>query len=337
MTSKTTATLGWLTLLAILGALWVLFGEDPTKDPGARGGLLFDGLGDQITAVNRIEVKREGAQTVLVRVGDIWTVQDRGGYPADAAAVRGFLRSVVRSTRREPKTTNKDRFPAIGLGSAATNVTLYTGAGQAVAALQLGNRRALGDRSLTYVFKPGDSRAWVVSDLTEAYSSPADWLKPGLLSLDLDSLTRLSLGNAALVRLGDAYTLEDLVDGEALKPSFSVNEPVRVFASLGFLDVVPMNNPLMDPVRTLTATTVDGLEITVTLYQQDDQTLAQLSATAVSSAPQETVDQAAALTARTNGYLFVLEQSDTDALLRERGDFIDPEGSEELFEERLAP
>jgi len=337
MSERLTNILGYLTLFAILGAIWVLFGEDPTRDQGGRGEPTFVGLKDSINDVTGLSLTTGASSVTLEKKGDIWTVTERNGYPADLEKVRAFLRGVALSERREPKTSNPDRFEEIGLGGSGTSVSLRDAGGETVLAFAMGKQSTIGsDRSLTYIFQDSDTRAWLVTSLGEASSDPAWWLKTDLLDLKGTRVRSISLGGTLLSRaLGaDAFSLDDLKESEEAVPSWQLDEAARVLAGLSFADVRHLGNPLTAPVRQVALVTHDGLRLMVTLYDMDGATWAQLSAShdaalmsegeagVLPDAPADGAAEAEAINANARGWFFKLADGDAEVLMRSRDAFV---------------
>ncbi|SDD42034.1 DUF4340 domain-containing protein [Kordiimonas lacus] len=337
MSERLTNILGYLTLFAILGAIWVLFGEDPTRDQGGRGEPTFVGLKDSINDVAGLSLTTGDSKVTLEKADDAWTVAERNGYPADLAKVRDFLRGVALSERREPKTADPDRFEQIGLGGSGTAVSLRDAKGETMRAFAMGKQSTIGsDRSLTYVFQDSDTRSWLVTSLAEASADPAWWLKTDLLDIADSRVRSISLGGTVLSRTLNAedYTIDGLKDGEEAVPSWQLNEPARVLTGLSFADVRHLGNPLAAPKRQVALVTHDGLRLMVTLYDMDDATWAQVSAIHDESlmsegeagllpdAPVDGAAEADAINARTRGWFFKLADGDAEVLMRDRDAFV---------------
>jgi len=337
MSERLTNILGYLTLFAILGAIWVLFGEDPTRDQGGRGEPTFEGMKERINDVAVLSLKKGPATVTLEKQADVWTVAERGGYPADLAKVRDFLRGVALSERREPKTSNPERFDEIGLGDSGTSVTLRNGGGETMLAFAMGKQSTIGsDRSLTYIFQESDTRAWLVTSLAEGADDPAWWLNTDLLDLTGSRVRSVSLDDTVLARsLGENdYSLEGLQDGEEAVPTWQLAEPARVLTGLSFSDVRHLGNPLTAPKRTATLLTHDGLRLTVTLYDMEGATWAQVSAQhdeslmsegeagTLPDAPMDGAAEAEAINAKARGWFFKLADGDAEVLMRARGAFV---------------
>lgn len=338
MSERLTNILGYLTLFAILGAIWVLFGEDPTLEQGGRGEPTFVGMKDSINDVTGLILMGGGQQVSLTRSEDGWAIAERNGYAADADKVREFLRGVALSERREPKTANTDRFDRLGLGSAALKVRLEDGNGSEMLAFDMGKRSAIGsDRSLTYVWQASDTRSWLVTALQDGTANPADWLDTDLIDIAPARVKAVSLGGARLVRaLGEtAYRLDDIKEGEAAAPTWRLGEPARVITGLQFEDVRHLGNPLTDPLRSVELVTHDGLVLSLMLHEMDGATWAQLSARhdaalmsegeagTLPEAPADGVAEAEAMTNAARGWFFRLSAADAAVLTKDRGDFLE--------------
>lgn len=340
MSQRLTNFLGYLTLFAILGAIWVLFGEDPSREQGGRGEATFEGLASRVNDTGVLKLSKEGQVTTLVKGDAGWTILERGGFAADQDKVLGFLRGIARSERREPKTSNPDRFDRIGLGPSALAVTLRDQANGLILAFDMGDRSEVtSDRSLTYIFQESDTRSWLVTALADAAADPATWLPGTLLDLNAERLASIDMSGAVLTRrLGKTdFTLDSLADGETPRASWQLSEPARLIARLGYEDVMQLGNPLSEPVATVKAITHDGLALTLGLYEMDGSTWVQLAAAyddvardageggELPAAPANGAEEAAALAALSRGWFFKLADYDAEILRRTRADFLEAE------------
>jgi len=360
MSSKLTASLGWITLIAILAALWVLFGEDPRKEIGARGARLFPDLSAKLDKANRISFSQAGVSTTLVQKDTGWIIAERDNFPADNKKVNAFLSGLGQSERREPKTSNFENMRKLGLGDAALYVQVDATIGT-LAKLAIGEEGTRRNGlALTYVLKENDSRAWVVSALAESGASPSFWMQKQVLDISTADISLMTIGGATIARdtAGVDMTLLDLTEAEVAKPSWQLMAPVRAIAALTAEDVAAIANPATPPLRTITITRKDGLTIDVELYKRaardgnTEATWARINAsfnssfiakteTGVDSGADSEPDSAAepaaaatiigdrdpeadaiAINTRTRGWLFQLSESDAKSLLQNRSDFL---------------
>ena len=344
MSQRLTNILGYLTLIAILGAIWVMFGEDPARDQGARGEATFDGLSDRVNDAAAITISQNGVNTRLNKVKGNWYVIERDGYPADRATVHDFLRGLALSERREPKTANEERFDKLGLGDNALDIKVLDGDDSAIAAFEMGTRKdSPNGRSLTYIFQEQDTRSWLVSGLTETSADPAWWLDTNVLDIAESRFESVAYGDVTISRaLGDdKYTIEDLAEGEAMQADWQLRDPARVLSNLNLDDVRKIANPITDPLAVVRVATYDGLRLTVTLYNLENATWAQIAARHDSAladageggvlpdAPMDGEAEAETINERTHGWLFKLSDYDAKVLMRGRADFLESKTDEE--------
>lgn len=337
MSERLTNILGYLTLAAILAAIWVLFGEDPARDQGARGEPTFAGLAERINETASILITKDGQQLSLKHDGDVWHVEERAGFAANSEMVRNFLRGFALSTRREPKTANVERFDRLGLGADATRVKLTDDTGGPLLDVQIGTRKEGGSgRSLTYIFQPSDTRSWLVTHLETTEIDPSAWLRTSLYSVDEARIRRVIYPGAVLVRsLNDAdFTLEGLGADEELAPNWQRAEPARMLSSLEIKDVQRLANPITDPIGAVVLETHDGLSLKLTAFDLDGTTWVQVAADydqvradegtpgQLPEAPRDGAAEAASINAMAQGWLFKLAEFETGLITRGRGDFV---------------
>lgn len=344
MSERLTNILGYLTLIAILAAIWVMFGEDPSKEQGGRGEATFEGLAERINDAAGIAVSQGAVTTRLNRVGSDWFVIERDGYRADRASVTDFLRGLALSERRDPKTGNEERFDKLGLDDEALSIKVLDSEDRTLAAFLMGTRKdSPNGRSLTYIFQDQDTRAWLVTSLADTSADPAWWLDANVLDIAEARFAAIEYPSVVIQRaLGEMkYTLEGLKDGEAAQADWQLRDPARVISTLNMDEVRKLANPLADPVGRVVASTYDGLRLTLTLYTLEGATWAQVSAAyddtradegatgILPHAPADGTAEAAAITERTRGWLYKLSDYDAKVLLRARADFLKAETANE--------
>lgn len=335
MSERITNILGYLTLAAILVAIWILFGEDPTRDQGGRGEPTFAGLTERVNETAKVTLTNGDVVLTLLRDGEGWTVSERFGYKADSDKVKSFLRGFALSKRREPKTSNVDRFGKLGLADDATTIQLADDTGGVLLDFKMG-RRVDNGRSLTFVFQATDTRAWLVSGLEAAPVDPTEWLDTSLPTLAESRIRSIAFNDVRLARaLGEtAYSVDGLGEAEEMAAAFRRAEPARTLTALSFEDVLQTTNPLADPMGTVDVVMHDGLKLVLTLYTIDDATWVQITAAydptlldegasgELPDAPADGAAEAAAINAETRGWLFKLSSFDADILKQNRADFV---------------
>lgn len=337
MSERQTNILGYLTLFAILGAIWVMFGEDPTRDQGARGERTFAGLEERINEVETVEITKGAHTATIIKDGGVWRMEERGGYLVDREKVRAMLRGAALSERREPKTPKKSRYGRLGLGPNATKVEVRDDTGGVVWTFDMGDRKAApGSGSLTYISQERDTRAWLVTEIAETSAEPGWWLKRPVFAFDARRFSDVIIGGAWLTRkLGDKeYRLQGKRGFEKVAPSWKLADPARVLSNLSFEDVRPLNNPLSEVSSLVEFSTYDGLSIKVSLYEFDGGLWAQLHAGfdddlqnqgkggTLPAAPQDGAAEAQEIMAAVRGWIFKLSEADAAIFQYKRADFL---------------
>ncbi|MGH8591841.1 MAG: hypothetical protein ACREXX_21755, partial [Gammaproteobacteria bacterium] len=104
-----------------------------------------------------IEVKSKDHKTTVRKDGERWVIEDRGGYPALFDKVKATVVAVADLEVLEPKTTNKELYPRLGVEgidvepSSSVLVNLADGQSKPLAALLVGKpqrrRRRLPPRT----------------------------------------------------------------------------------------------------------------------------------------------------------------------------------------------
>lgn len=343
MSERMTNILGYLTLAAILAAIWILFGEDPSRDQGARGERTFSGLAERINETATITLSKADQSVTLHRDGERWQVASKSDYPADDAQVREFLRGFALSERREPKTANQDRFPVLELGASATLVTLEDDTGGPLLEVQIGKRKEGGSgRSLTYIYQPTDTRAWLVSGIEEASLDAAAWLEQSVFDVTEDRIYSVTLNDVTLARsLGETdFGVSDIAEGQTPVATYKRAEPARTLVRLSLLDVQQTTNPLMEPAASGAFITYDGLRVSFTLFESGNDKWIQLAAEhspdqvsevatgVLPDAPEDGVAEAQELNTRLRGWLFKISDFDANILMQTRADFVESQESD---------
>ncbi len=339
MSQRMTNILGYLTLFAILGAIWVLFGEDPSLNQGARGEKTFGDLQDTINQVTEIRLSQQDTSTTLKRDNGLWLISEREGYRAQGDKVRDFLRGIALSERREPKTASNDRFDQIGLGDATLNIKVYGAEEKLLAEFKMGSRRenSASGRSLTYIYKGGDTRSWLVSGLAAANADPSWWLESDLFLIDAQRALEFKTDTLTFNKDLDtnSYSLAKDIGNEQVELLASPEDAVAFLSDVKFTDIKKQNAIPDTPFKNGYLKTYDGLTLEYTLYNIEDTVWLQLNANfdpdardageegILEGSPENGAQEAEDINARTNGWVFALSKEDAAMLLRSKDDYIE--------------
>src|SRR5271157_5116081 len=115
MRPRTLIALAILGLLAIAGGWY--FGTAETQAPQAfnAGKLMFPDLAPRLQDAARIEITHQAKTTSIVKHGDGWGLEDRGGYIVQAQKLRGMLTALTELRLVEPRTTDPTQFSRLGV------------------------------------------------------------------------------------------------------------------------------------------------------------------------------------------------------------------------------
>ena len=234
---------------------------------------VFADLLERVNDVSKIEIKSKTEQTVLVKRGATWGVENRSHFPALFEKVKGAVVSLAELQVIERKTANKKLYSKLGVedpaGDAAASklVTLLGRDGQALASLIIGNP-STSKSAGTYVRLPDKAQALLIKGRLEFAANPMEWLVKDVAHIPSERIREVVIQKPgqALVRVykndpKDAdYTLDALPKGHKVKSQLTVNSLATALEYLRFDDVAPradLKLPVDHAVTTLR--TFDGL------------------------------------------------------------------------------
>src|SRR5919109_2936152 len=276
MSKKSLAILAIITLI-IVGAAWYLTEQRLPKTELAKRPL-YPELLNRVNDIARIEVKTKDQDTVLVKQGEQWVIENRSRYPALFEKVKGAVLAIADLKILEGKTKNKELYPRLGVedietqGASSRQVMLLDQGGQPLAALIVGKKRsATSGRSIPafYVRKVGEPQAFLVKGaLEELPEKPIDWTDQSLLNIDAKRIRAITIAppgqDPLQIHRKDAgtqdFTLDNILKGTKLKSQTTLNSLASTLEFLQFEDVVarasftPPPNPTVTTLRTF-----DGL------------------------------------------------------------------------------
>ncbi len=270
-------------LLLVMVAWWSLERRDAVTAPSA--GLMLPELAARTDALERIELRVAGGRTAvdLVRVDGEWRMPARTGWPANQRRIGDALRLLAEARRIEAKTADPARWSRLGLEDVAAEDAkgaelVLSGGGDPLRVVIGGNHPSLGG---SYVRVGADPQAWLLDADIEPAREPALWLDRRLVDIPVARVARVRIAATGarpfeLVRADDGFGLDGL-------PPQALGNPDAAMATAGFAEPLQLEDVAADdgePAPTLIAdiATVDGIDLTVTAWRQDDITWARLSA-----------------------------------------------------------
>ncbi len=285
-----------LTLLALAAllagglALWTLDSRAPRQDVGAQG-LLLPGLAARINDIEQVRLVGAGgdAFATLVRVGEGWALQERGGYPADPSRLRSLLLALSEAQRVEAKTANPALHARLGVedveDAQAHGVRVEISGGGPPVRVILGENAAR--EAGTYVRLADEPQAWLIDRNIAVEKRPAEWLQRELANLPTARIASVTVQppTGAEVRIGRPdgangdLQLLDLPRGREPASEYIAESTAGLLDSLRFEDVLADADAAepADAARVTRFRSVEGLEVELRSWIEGERTLARFA------------------------------------------------------------
>lgn len=328
MTPKSFLALSGATLAAVAAAAVAAGLEGAQPALAERGERLFPDLPDRAEAIARIMV-RDGDMQMEIERREGRFVDAVSGYPVDAATLRALVTSLGALEIAERKTADPARHADLDLAAwdaedgAGAEIMLLDEDGDSVADLVAGARDfTLGGVSGgQFVRRGAEDQAWLVRGRVEAPTRRRAWFDTVLHDGETAEIVRMALTPESaepipFEREGEALALA--VDPPAGRVA-DTDRPDRIargLANLDFEDVRP-DDGLAETGATLWAETAAGLRLHLARVAAPEETgdedaiWARIRAEALKP---EAEEAAAALAARTEGFVFRLSAWDAAPL-----------------------
>ena len=267
-----------ITIIVVVAAIWV--GIKPTVQ-NQSGVKLFPELLKQINNITEITGTTNDAAFTVQRLNDQWVVKEKSNYPADPIAIRNFLLGAANLKRLQPKTSNPDLYPKIGVqdvtakDSKSVQYVLKNDSTVIADGLFGKQRPAKADSSRDefYVRLLGDPQSWLVEGKLKLAKSTDDWLDTSILDVDRSRIRQAVIhhpgGENVVVkrekRSDKDYTLLDVPTDAEVELQFGVNDVATSFASISLDSVEPGSSIEIGDNSGVKAVmeTFDGLRVTM--------------------------------------------------------------------------
>ena len=264
-------------------------GPDPLEEPGRFAPDLESRLND----VTSITVSGETSFT-LSRGADGWSIDEKGGYPADPEKVRAALIGLARLDRVERKTSKPDLYDRLGVGGVGkpdSTVVALEADGAPVGEMILGKRDAAGAEQ-RYARNADEASSWLVRGRLDLATDTLGWIDREILRIPREDVASVSIehpdGERLVVHRPDAETTDFVVDeipeGSQLTRPSAAN---GLGSSLSFLrleDVRPDTGEVAEGI-VVVISTFDRMVATIRLVAEDDGTWATFGFFAEADAP----------------------------------------------------
>ncbi len=271
------AALAAAALASVVLAIAAYSAAAPWKAAVSQG-KLFPGFTSSAARVTRIQLSQGPSKLELERKGDVWTLKDRDGYPANSEKVRTLLTGLTTAELAEPKTRKVERYTELEVEDPAGNsansnlLKLLDDSGATVHELIVGkeSKDAFGaSRAGTFVRKPGDELTWLVNASLTAKSNIKDWVKPRIFETQVNKIRKIKMEVAGEQPYEVAWDvgakrhkLVDVPKGKRVKYANSADDVAEALSSFDLDDVRKAASATSsDPVSTATVEIDGGLKV----------------------------------------------------------------------------
>ena len=285
-----------ITAVVVWAAAYSLEERDPIPEAGS---VLYPVLLERINDINRVDVKARGETFVLERGESGWVAPGRAGYPLDGDKVHKLLVGSSALVRIEPKTSNPELYPRLGVEdpdteeTASVRLTLKAG-DDVLADMIVGEGKpAKGDPSSSEYFirEAGQAQSWLVQGtLPQDTETQVEWLSGQIAGIASDRLMQVQITHAdgdtvTVVKEtpdSESFELADAPEQVEVKDAWRLNDIGRLLSDLDLEDVQPFDavkDRFDDSVRVVETRSHDGLVVRMQILKlSDDEHLARLSA-----------------------------------------------------------
>jgi hypothetical protein len=287
-------------LVAVCAALYLSSQRNLTKESQVRS--LLPTLSKELNTVTAMSVRKGGATPTLTvhKVGEQWTVAERGDYPADVAKLRKLLVALGDARIAEEKTSNPQNFSIIGVEdptqAGATGAELTVVAQDGKHAVIVGKAAGEG----TFARLSGENQSYIVEPAISVESEPRLWIDSRLIDLPAASIQSVEVKPAAgpgyvIRRVNpkeESFNLEGAPAGRKPLDSHALAPSSNTLSGLTAEDVAPVKDVDFSKSAQAIITLSDGNVITVIGAPLADKHWIQLTASKDAALDAKTKDRA---------------------------------------------
>jgi len=165
MNIKTISVLA-VTIMVVAGAWKISQQKAPQRE--VQRTPLYPALIERLNDVRRVQLSSRDEQTVLVRDGESWAIENKDNFAANSGDVKRTLLQLADLRSVEAKTRNSERFQKLGVddisndGADGTLIEVLDAENAALTALIIGHSRSGSTRDQYYVRRHTEDQSWVV-------------------------------------------------------------------------------------------------------------------------------------------------------------------------------
>ena len=306
----------------------LLIGMVAMMPPGAQTGLrpppetLTPGLVASPDMVAEIAVVSARENFRLRRTLEGWALLSPDGYEADAELAERLITAIASLEPVGERTRRQSGYERLSLGAPedggeAIHVILLDNNDRELANLFIGISRSDGH---VYVRRSGEVTSWLTRGYLPEFSDPAHWMQLEFLSLGRSSIREACIlpedgAGYCLMRQSLSSEAFNLVSptGWALVSPGAGDGVATVLGRIRFRDVRPLAGLRGPHIAEHRISTVNGLEITLFIYEVEGQYWARILAVAHSDSAR---NAAIELNERADGWAFALSDLSVERLIR---------------------
>jgi hypothetical protein len=291
----------WLLVATlVVGTLIFLLPGKTSKESEFKVRSLLPDLAVQVNGINRVTVKAAGDTTVatLKRLDDAWVVEEFHDYPADWPKLRELLAALAKARIIEPKTSNAEYFPRLGVSDIANEdsqaILLQLQADGSDRAVLVGN--AAEGREGQYVRLLEGEQALLIDQQLAVPAEAKDWLQADIINVSDAEVVEFSVLHADGSGIkgsktsadDEDFTLQDIPAGREVLSAWSVNSMANALSNLQLDAVAPADTVDFSTASQFRLLTADGLQVLAELVELDEQSWLRISASSYTDESVET-------------------------------------------------
>lgn len=256
-----------------------------------------------------------------------WVLASHDNYDADAERAERLIEAITNLEPVGERTRLASQRERLSLGDPvdggnAARVIMRDNNQRELANLLIGEQRQDGH---IYVRRGDEEQSWLVSGYLPEFARASDWMQLEFLSLGRDAIREACVlpeegAGYCLQRLSLSSQSFELVSprGWALVSPGAGDGVATVLGRIRFRDVRPLREVRSPDIAEHRVTTTNGLEVTVSIREDDGRYWAYPVAIAHTDAARE---QAIALNERADGFAFEVSDLSVDRLIRPLQEF----------------
>ncbi len=260
-------------LIVVAGFAYLAIADKTGSEAIEERFLLADwqGSDDRIAAVTAVTLSQGGEQLAITNKDGHWVLND--GFFVAMDPLFKLLQSLKNAELVEAKTANPGKHAQLELADGDLQVAVVTADGQQQV-VHLGKQTTSG---LTFVRLGGDDQTYVAKGIERVIFNQDDWRLKTVLDFEPSVVTRAQLqieggDEIVVVRNSESNDLEllSIPAGSELKPGVYLDQLAAGLSRLMIDEAMPRNTDEMTLMLTNKYQMVDGMEIEIQVYQQDE-------------------------------------------------------------------